>query len=114
MLVFKTIKEMQTNLDVRLEIFKSYAQFQQTDSDTNLNDLNILHIIVQNSGPVDELTTVTRIECILKERKDILTSLGIRLVNFLFPQPPKVMKISQICLLKRSKVPQDQLRPVIE
>ena len=86
MSVFKTIAEVDAGLHSQLEDFKKNMALQ----DCYAEPVNTYHIVLASSGPFDESAMISRIESILKDKKDELKCLGIRMVNFLVPQPPKV------------------------
>jgi hypothetical protein len=86
MSVFKTIAEVDAGLHGQLENFKKNMALQ----DCYAEPVNTYHIVLASSGPFDESAMISRIESILKDKKDELKCLGIRMVNFLVPQPPKV------------------------
>jgi hypothetical protein len=84
--VLKSINDVEGNLPKQLEEFKKNMALQ----DCYTEPVNTFHIALASSGPFDESAMVSRMELLLKERIEDLKCLGIRLVNFLVPQPPKV------------------------
>jgi len=84
--VFKSINEVDGSLVKQLEEYKKIMALQECYTEP----VNTFHVVLATSGPFDEAAMISRIEFILKERKDDLKCLGIRLVNVLVPQPPKV------------------------
>ncbi len=86
MSIFKTIADVDGSLHGQLEEFKKTMSLQ----DCYTEPVNTYHIVLASSGPFDESAMIARIESILKDKKDELKCLGIRMVNFLVPQPPRV------------------------
>ena len=86
LVVFKTINDVESNLSPQLEEFKKIMSLQECYTEP----VNTFHVVLATSGPFDESAMISRIEFLLKERRDDLKCLGLRLVNFLVPQPPKV------------------------
>ncbi len=77
----------------QIDDFKKIMAIQ----DCYTEPVNTFHIVLATSGPFDDAAMVSRIEQLLKERKDDLKCLGLRLVNVLVPQPPKVATPAASC-----------------
>jgi hypothetical protein len=84
--VLKSVEEVEKRLGTVLENFKSTMVLQECYTEP----VHTFHIVLAASNGAEEGDMISRLESILKEKIAELKCLGVRLVNVLVPQPPKV------------------------